>query len=891
VKVFPLHASPRVYPIERVDPYLRESTFLEEARDRVLVLTDGDFSPKQEELIRDTVQRVTGKPALFHDWMHYDVTQPEGMEKATRYLVACIEHQRPGRILAFGERTAEMLCGEGTGWVERVTRPWVWLGQTPTFFFLREFTKVQKGLLDQELSWALHHNPDPAHSLKQRQYCQIENSQDAQACVEALHGRRVALDVETFGRLGSPNFKISTLALVDIDAPASPAWVWQEDFLQLDSPCRHALVQVLTNLSAVGGHNVKFDLRAISKALRLDPCRRPEVQVIDTYVWGRLIQANGPGNLDDLSFQVGEGGHKAEAQEELAKLIKVLRSLRTAAEKPVATAHAIQERTLANGRKQRRQVPTETRPPTPTERLNRIVTQWRTSAWGDSESMAGYGNMPSGDWLTAVDDTSSDPEVYVYGLMEPNLRARYCARDTVSTALLARHYEPLVEPYRELLDSHLARASWSIGKVEQRGLQVSVPEIQQFSDQLTRKSDELLAHILLYAPDLNPGSHKSLSEYLYSSLRTGGLDLAPISYTARGALSTDKDTLARLADQHPVIPLVQAWKEAEKLQSTYARGLLPHVDPDQRVRCSFNIMGAESGRMSCSSPNLQTLPSRGLYAKQAKRIYRASPGYQFLQFDYKTLEVRVAAMLSGDSAMIEIFKTGEDPHKRTAQLISDMVWKSPFETCGGLTGEALAEEQKRRRQVCKTINFALIYGSSTKSIAEAAGISDAEAELAKEIVLGRFSGLARWIRRTIYAAKQTGVAHTYWNGKKARARPLSAIYSTDKANVSRGERQAYNTPIQGTGHEYCLASGVQAVTWILNEGIDAYLVLLIHDSLFFEVAHHEIDAFVPEIKRIMTSHYTPHDVPLEVDVEIGPTWGDLRPYGTPAPSAQEGVAP
>jgi DNA polymerase-1 len=252
----------------------------------------------------------------------------------------------------------------------------------------------------------------------------------------------------------------------------------------------------------------------------------------------------------------------------------------------------------------------------------------------------------------------------------------------------------------------------------------------------------------------------------------------------------------------------------------------------------------------------------------ARDIFRASPGFTLVQLDFSQLELRIAAMLSGDDDMIAIFREGVDFHQRTAEMISKFAW-----------GIEPGEVQKAHRSQAKAVNFGILYGKTASSLAAEWGVSQAKAQAVMDAILGRFQGLAQWCAKRRAEAARTGLSWTWWDGEPARRRPLWRIADNDKFARITAENGAVNTPIQGTASEFCIASLADAVEWIEADGLedDVRLTLPVHDSLLFEVRagmEHEV---AHQARRIMCGHNS-SGVPLEVDCEVGPAWGSLVKY-------------
>ena len=304
---------------------------------------------------------------------------------------------------------------------------------------------------------------------------------------------------------------------------------------------------------------------------------------------------------------------------------------------------------------------------------------------------------------------------------------------------------------------------------------------------------------------------------------------------------------------------------------TYASGLAEHARSDGRIHPNYKLDGARSGRTSCDSPNMQTLPRAkdSTEGKMARDCIAAPDGFTLVEFDFSQVELRVAAMLSGDIVMQQIFRDGVDVHRRTAELIAPVAW--------GIQPEQV--EDKHRSQA-KTCVFALLYGSSDASIAARLGISMAAAARLREAIFGQFKKLGAYCQDQVMRARRTGETWTYWNGQRARRRPLHRIADNDSESRSRAENGAFNSPIQGTASGYCMMSLIRAVQWIEEDCVpDVKLVLTVHDSLLFEVREEMIDEVTSVVPRIMIS-WPMKGLPLVVDGKVGKSWGSMEDLGT-----------
>ena len=277
---------------------------------------------------------------------------------------------------------------------------------------------------------------------------------------------------------------------------------------------------------------------------------------------------------------------------------------------------------------------------------------------------------------------------------------------------------------------------------------------------------------------------------------------------------------------------------------------------------------------NCSDPNLQNIPrAKGLReAKMVKDCFRAEDGKLLLQADYSQLELRVAAMLSGDERMIEIFKSGEDYHLRCAKLISQTAW-------GVHPDNVLPGGEYRSK--AKGFVFGLLYGMTDGGLARRMGCTKAEAARIRKAVLGSFPQLAQWIRERLDEARKTGWTYTWWDGQKARQRTLWQVAQQgdddDEGARITAENSSFNTPCQGTASDFCLASVVSTVQWLLEDLLPAKLVITVHDSIILEVEEDALAEVAYGLHGQMTQ-WNSNGVPLVVDMEVGKSWGSLVDY-------------
>ena len=248
-----------------------------------------------------------------------------------------------------------------------------------------------------------------------------------------------------------------------------------------------------------------------------------------------------------------------------------------------------------------------------------------------------------------------------------------------------------------------------------------------------------------------------------------------------------------------------------------------------------------------------------------------------LEVDYSQLELRVAADLSGDPGMLNIFKQGLDYHLRTAQLLSKTLWNiSPEEVT-----------DTHRREV-KSVNFGLLYDDDPYGLSMRLGVDKAKAEQLRDAVFGCFPYLAKWIQERVKETTKTGHARTWWGGQNARRRPLVAIDNLDSPAGRTARRGSWNTPIQGTGNEYLVASAIETVDWIMGNGVPAKVLVTIHDAMLLEVRDDCMSEVYDTVVDIMCGHRTKNGVPLAADGKAGKSWASMKKWKRGVPCPVEG---
>ena len=368
----------------------------------------------------------------------------------------------------------------------------------------------------------------------------------------------------------------------------------------------------------------------------------------------------------------------------------------------------------------------------------------------------------------------------------------------------------------------------------------------------------------LAGSEFNINSPKQLGETLFVKLR-----LKPLRQkkTAGGALSTRESELEKLRDAHPIIANVLEYREFQKLLSTYIDPIPELVGEDGRLHARFVSAGSTTGRMSSENPNMQNIPIQTARGRRIRNTFVAGRGHLLLAFDYSQIELRVAAILSGDPKLIEIFKKGEDVHTAVAAEVFSI---------------ALERVTKDMRRQAKVINFGILYGMGVNALRQAlteggSAVSREDAQRYLDGYFARFPALAGYMEEAKAAARSRGYTETLFG----RRRYFEALNSALPYIRAAAERQAINAPIQGTAADIIKLAMVAVDAFLEKEKLrkDASLILQVHDELVYEVKEERVKELSPHIQRVMESVLT-HDqsrgVPLVVEACIGKNWGEMR---------------
>jgi len=365
-----------------------------------------------------------------------------------------------------------------------------------------------------------------------------------------------------------------------------------------------------------------------------------------------------------------------------------------------------------------------------------------------------------------------------------------------------------------------------------------------------RLQDEIFT---LAGETFNIGSPQQLGAVLFERLAL------PSGGRTKTGWATGVEVLLPLAREHEIVAKVLEYREVTKLKNTYIDVIPRLVGPDGRLRTIFNQTTTATGRLSSTNPNLQNVPVRTELGRQIRRAFVApSPDRLLLAADYSQIELRIMAHLSGDEAMREAFRRGDDIHDVTARGIF------------GVPSIDLVTPNQRR--IAKSVNFGLLYGMSDFGLAQRLEIERGEARAMTEAYFARFPSVRDWIERNL----EFGREHGYVETLLGRRRYMPDLRSRNYMLRSGAEREATNAPMQGSAADLMKLAMVRIAGALRTEGLDAQMLLQIHDELIFELDAAQIQPVAALVKREMEDAIA-LAVPLEVTLKSGRTWYDVEP--------------
>ena len=438
--------------------------------------------------------------------------------------------------------------------------------------------------------------------------------------------------------------------------------------------------------------------------------------------------------------------------------------------------------------------------------------------------------------------------------------APYAAADADVTYRLRTALQPVLEERNstKLFSEIEMELLPVLADMEEIGIGLDVNFLKSMSRELSTRLAEIVVDVqqgVGYPFNLN--STQQLSTALFTTLKLEPPDRKKT--TTSGHFSTSADILDQLKGKHPVVDLILEHRELSKLLSTYIEALPLQVNPQtRRVHTSYSQVGAVTGRLASSDPNLQNIPMRSDLGRKVRRAFIADPNWVLLSIDYSQIELRIVAHMAGDEAMLSAFHAGQDIHAATAAAI----FATPLNEVTG----------SQRRQA-KAINFGLIYGMGAFSLSRSTGITLAEAEDFVASYFRQFPGVKKYLDGLRKQAAQQGYVETLLG----RRRYFPNLQTQMNANLrGREEREAINAPIQGTAADIMKLAMIKVPPALKKNNLQAKLLLQVHDELVLECPLRELLSTAKVVMDTMEGAF-PLSIPLLTEAKWGQNWGEMKP--------------
>jgi DNA polymerase-1 len=394
-------------------------------------------------------------------------------------------------------------------------------------------------------------------------------------------------------------------------------------------------------------------------------------------------------------------------------------------------------------------------------------------------------------------------------------------------------------------------------RMETRGITIDKKFLGTLSKDYHKEADTIAKRIYKAAGvEFNIGSPKQLGEILFDKL---GLASKNQKKTAGGARSTRESELLKLKSLHPIIEDILAYREVQKLLSTYIDPIPTLLDSENRLHTTYIQTGSATGRVASQNPNLQNIPIKTELGRAIRHGFVASAGMKLVSFDYSQVELRIAAFLSGDEALAEIFRNGRDVHTEVASRVFHVK-----------DSEVTAEMRRR----AKVINFGILYGMGVTSLQQALGTKRAEAQEFYNQYFEAFPRLSAYMDETIGTAAKKGYTQTYFG----RRRYFDGIKSPIPYVKAAAERMALNAPFQGTAADLFKLATIKVDAY-LQESKVGHLLLQVHDELVFEVYDDKVKEAAPTLRALMegvVSEKERNGIPFLVEGKVGDDWGEMQ---------------
>lgn len=794
-----------------------------------------------------------------------DKLKPAMIEACRVYTSDVWRKSGATRVILLGREAMTSFLGEGFD-PKSVRRGYTHTSDgTPVFLLIPPShaarNRLVRGWFEEDLAWAMTATPEPAP--RDGVIYQVENESDLAVALEDLEmAPWITYDLETFGAPADNEFAI-------LDAAFTPGG---QDVVYSFS--REAFERFGGEVCALlahrpfGGHGVKHDQISLWKRFGFHARAK-----FDTLWLRRFFESSVELALESAQTSVGMTGGKSAfefARKGAALLNKEVKG--------------------------------------PGKRFKGDPASFTPSAelWFSSADPV----QNEADRRVAVERVRSgaEPLTYSFASIPPAKRAGYNCLDTISTDRVYRRYRGLGGD-----ESVRARLVWEkIGASMQHALMVMERngiaasrakiydliawmerDIEAIEKQLAEGMEQLKDQFF----ETNDPRYSLLANKAEWNWNSGSPDTAIFAFdvlrlkcaglTPSGKRQCTAETLGKLG--HPLVDAIIQWRQRHHFKAQYAEGMLAFIRDDGRIHPGIKGVGTETGRPSSEDPNLLNIPrvdKAGGAGKACRDVFVASDDggadeWVLLETDQSQVELRVAAMLSGDQKMIQTFLDHKDVHLEAAILTAPFLKIDPEEV------RKLGKKHDHRSNT-KAVVFGALYGEPPPALAKKLNIPRQQAEKLQKLILGHFDRLQAWIREQLALGRKRGFAYTWWDGEWFRRRLLTDIATQEETPArDTAERSSWNTPIQGTACDYTNASLGAIQEWIEREWPEdlgwskCRLVLTVYDSILLEVRKSVLVRVARKVKEIMESWPTLHGVPLEAELKTGKAFGSLEDYHLP----------
>ena len=456
--------------------------------------------------------------------------------------------------------------------------------------------------------------------------------------------------------------------------------------------------------------------------------------------------------------------------------------------------------------------------------------------------------------LSVLDSTIAEPQledILSFARAESFGKAREHILAEIEKRNLKRVYAEIELPLMPVLE-----------KMHENGIKVDKEYLKELSIKYHKDLEKIQGEIWKHAgEEFNINSPKQLGEILFVKM---GLKAKGQKKTAGGAMSTRESELEKLRELHPVIENILRYRELQKLLSTYIDTLPTLMEKDGRVHTRYVQIGAATGRMASKDPNLQNIPIKSELGRNIRKGFIAEKGFKLAALDYSQIELRLAAILSGDTQLLEIFTSGRDVHTEVAARVFKI---------------DAAKVDKEMRRKAKVINFGILYGMGVNALRAnlGKGTTREEAQLFFNEYFNTFTGLAAYLNKVKAEAERNGYTETMFG----RRRYFEGITSKIQFIKAAAERMAINAPIQGTQADIIKIAMVRIDEYMSKEklGDKARMLLQVHDELIFEVSDTILAQFTEKVRSIMQEVLPTSEtkgVPILANCNVGVSWGEME---------------